>query len=47
MENSYKGLILNKMGDNGQSRSNDEFGFGNPGPSTKDGKSFRDFSSMM
>ena len=27
--------------------TNDEFGFGNQGPSTKDGKSFRDFSSML
>ena len=47
METPYKGLILNKMGETGQSQSSDEFGFGSQGPSTKDGKSFRDFSSMM
>ena len=47
METPYNGLILNKMGETGQSQSSDEFGFGNQGPSTKDGKSFRDFSSMM
>lgn len=47
METPYKGLILNKMGETGQSQSSEEFGFGSQGPSTKDGKSFRDFSSMM
>jgi len=47
MDNQYKGLILNRMGDTGQSQTQDEFGFRNAGPSTKDGKSFKDFSSMM
>ena len=47
MDNSYKNLILGRMGDNGQSQSADEFGFRSAGPSTKDGKSFKDFSSMM
>jgi hypothetical protein len=46
MDNHYKSMILSKMGES-QNQSQDEFGSRNSGPVTKDGKSFRDFNSMI
>jgi hypothetical protein len=46
LDNEYKQLITLKL-EAGISAENDEYRYGNAGPSTKDGRSYGDFNKLL
>jgi hypothetical protein len=46
LDNEYKQIISAKL-ESGISTENDEFGYVNKGPSTKDGRSYGDFNKLL